>query len=387
MSVSPPISVLLVDDQENIRELFRQVLGADHSFRIVGLADSGQAAVEMAVDCRPDIVVMAFGLPDMNGATAISKIKGELPDTRVITVSGLGDPGAYQAAISAGSSAWIRKTSAARELPGAIRRVHAGDTTSLVGDDDIPSIGDLVVHYQGVHDLESRAVAGLEALVRWGHPNGTLIAPEEFLAGAEMVGRVSEFDKRVSEIAARQLTDWQTRHPVDPPRWMSVNLSALDLRRPDLHDWIAAAVQGAGVDPSCFVLELKETVLIVDPNETSRRLDRLKGLGVGLALDDFGGTFSSLANVSRLPFDFVKTDRSCTAEVPESADAMEKMETFARDLAAAGMTGIAKGVERTSQATALREVGWRLGQGFLFSRPEPPEVCESALAAAPSASQ
>ena len=381
-----PITVLVVDDHADIRDLFRQVLSTDPDIRVVGTADSGRVGVETAIVRKPDIVVMDYVLPDMNGATAISQIKAKLPDTHIITVSGLSAPGAYQAAASAGSSAWLRKTSAARELKSVIHRVVEGEST-VVADDLVPSVGELIVYYQSIHDLNTGAVVGWESLLRWGHPSGAVLSPEEFLGRAESAGRVSDFGRRVSEVAARQLSDWQVRHPSDPARWISVNLSAPDLRRPDLREWVGASIERARIHPSAFVLEVKEAALVDDPSEIARRLEQLKALGVKLAIDDFGGTFTSLRNVRPFPFDIVKVDRTSIAELPQSLDHMRRMEHLRQEAAEANLIAVAQGIERSEQAEALRGAGWELGQGFFLSKPQPAEVCEAALADSRSASE
>lgn len=372
------IRVVLVDDHEEIRELFTQVLATDPRIEIVGVAASGKEAVEIVSRRQPDVVVIDFVLPDMSGATAIGLIRAESPSTKVLTVSGLGAPGAYQAAAVAGSSGWVRKASAVKHLRGAIYQVFEGG--EMRDDMNVPVVGDIVVHYQPVHRLATGDVVGLEALVRWAHPNGSLVSPAEFLPDAELAGMIGEFDKRVCELATRQLGNWHIRHRTDPPRWVSVNLSALDMRRPDLPDWIATALEGSRIRPECMVLEVTEAALIEDEDQTVRRLERLRSMGVQIALDDFVGARTSLAFMRRFPFDLVKIDRGLIAHLPQSEEAMAALRSILSIAAKLNFICVAEGLESEEQLAVVREAGCELGQGYLFSRPAPPDECEALLA-------
>ena len=374
----PPITVVLVDDHEEIRELFTQVLLLDGRIEVVGTADSGRAAIDVVGRRKPDVVVIDFVLPDMSGATAIEMLLAESPDSKVITVSGLGAPGAYQAAANAGSAAWIRKSNAVKDLRLAIHQVHAGEHVS--GDaSEVPAVGDIVVHYQPVHRLSTGTVVGMEALVRWSHPNGSIVSPADFLPRAELAGMVGDFDRKVSEISARQLSEWQVRYPTDPPRWVSVNLSALDMRRPDLPYWIIGALETARVSANSFVVEITEEAITEDEDQTLRRLERLKEIGVLVALDDFIGASTSVSFMRRFPFDMLKIDHGLTAQLPHAKEAITVMRTVQELASRLNLVCIAEGVERENQIATMREFGCELGQGYLFSRPAPAAECETLL--------
>ena len=363
-----------------VRESLVQVLSRDPMIRVAGAAATGKSGVALAVAEKADVVVMDFVLPDMTGATAIGLLRAQMPDVKVITVSGLNGPGAYQAAAAAGSTAWLRKTSAVRELAAAIHQVHAGEAVSDHEMDGLPSLDELVVHYQPITDLTTREVEGFEALVRRRLPGGGLGSPLTFMPQAEMVGLVGDLDRRVCETAARQLHEWQRKFPRHPPLWVSVNLSGMDMRQPDLPDWVAGAVEAAGITPSSLVLEITETVLVEDTVHTIRRLGELKALGVRLSLDDFGSGFSSLDYLRRFPFDFVKIDKGFTEELPHSERAMRMVDAIQKVVSTLGLRGIAEGIERAEQAEALRGFGWSYGQGYLFSRPVAAKDCDALLA-------
>lgn len=377
--MATPITVVVVDDHEMVRESLIAVLSRDPLIRVAGAAATGKSGVALAVAERADVVVMDFVLPDMTGATAIGLLKAQMPDVKVITVSGLSVPGAYQAAAAAGSTAWLRKTSAVRELAAAIHQVFAGEVVLDHELDGLPSLDEIVVHYQPVNDLATGEIVGFEALARRRLPGGGLGSPLTFMPQAEMVGLVSDLDRRVAETAARQVHAWQRDFPRDPALWVSVNLSGMDMRRPDLADWVAGAVDAAGIAPSSLVLEITETVLVQDTVHTVRRLGELRAAGVRLSLDDFGTGFSSLAYLRRFPFDFLKIDKGFTEELPHSERAMRMADAIQKVVSTLGLHGIAEGIERAEQAEALRRFGWSYGQGYLFSRPMPPEDCASLL--------
>ena len=234
------------------------------------------------------------------------------------------------------------------------------------------------MHYQPILELASERIVGFEALTRWQHPERGLLYPDAFLPLAEETGFVVEIDAMGSRNGgyanSREFAD---RYSSTPCLWMSVNLSASDLSDLDLLGSISRAVTGAGIDPNDLVVEITESVLLDDTVQTTDFLTRLKGLGVRLALDDFGTAFSSLSYVRRFPFDHLKLDVSFTAELPHSMRSMRLVEEICHLATSMEMKTTAEGIERREQADALRGIGCGYGQGFLFSRPVPAADCEA----------
>ena len=194
-------------------------------------------------------------------------------------------------------------------------------------------------------------------------------------------GFIIEIDQWVWEHAASQLRDWQHKYSVPPRMWMSVNMSASDLADPGLFESISGIVTGVGIEPTDLIVEVTESVLLDDTEQTMNFLLRLKDLGVGLALDDFGTAFSSLSYVRRFPFDHLKLDVSFTAELPHSVRSMLLVEEICHLATSMEMKTTAEGIERQEQADVLRGIGCEYGQGYLFSRPIPVADCEALLAA------
>jgi len=162
---------------------------------------------------------------------------------------------------------------------------------------------------------------------------------------------------------------------------MSVNMSASDLTDPALFETLLGIGKGAGIESTDLVVEVTESVLLDDTEQTMEFLIRLRDLGVSLALDDFGTAFSSLSYVRRFPFDHLKLDTSFTAELPHSVRTMLLVEEICHLATSMGMKTTAEGIERQEQADALRGIGCEYGQGYLFSRPVSVADCDALLAA------
>jgi len=194
------------------------------------------------------------------------------------------------------------------ELEGALR--HAVDQ------------GAFVLHYQPIVELATGRITGVEALVRWRHAEQGLIHPPEFIPLAEDTGLILPIDRWVLGEACRQVGEWNSRRGAGRALTVSVNLSARQLQRTDLPEFVSAALARTALDPACLVLEITESLLLHDTAATMDRLRRLKALGVRVAIDDFGTGYSSLAYLRQFPVDIIKIDKSFvsgTGEGPEAS--------------------------------------------------------------------
>ncbi|WP_430783184.1 putative bifunctional diguanylate cyclase/phosphodiesterase [Actinoplanes sp. G11-F43] len=228
--------------------------------------------------------------------------------------------------------------------------------------------GEFEVHYQPIVDLDNGGITvGVEALVRWRHPEKGLMPPAVFLELAEQLGQVPKLGGWVLEEACRQAMDWQHRFPGFE---MNVNLSASQLSNPRLVDDVREVLRRTGLPPHDLVLELTESVALTDLVESARVLTALKELGVRIALDDFGTGFSSLSHLSTLPVDVVKIDRSFVQAMPETggASVAEAVLHIARTF---NLSPVAEGVEDAGQAERLKDLGAGRAQGYHFARPMP----------------
>jgi EAL domain-containing protein (putative c-di-GMP-specific phosphodiesterase class I) len=226
---------------------------------------------------------------------------------------------------------------------------------------------ELRVHYQPIVALANGRIVGFEAHVRWQHPERGLLYPKSFLPYAEESGCIEEIDRWIRDQAVKQLAVWQRQFPVDPPLWMSVKLSASDIRDPALLRSIADVLEDSRIDPQHLVIEVTEALMLDDSGSTKKFLSQLNDVGVKLALDDFGTGFSSISRVRRIPIDHLKLDISFTTELPNSIRSMLLVEEIWHLADSLNMMGIAEGIERREQLDALRDIGFDFGQGYLFS--------------------
>ena len=179
--------------------------------------------------------------------------------------------------------------------------------------------GEFRVHYQPLVSLVSGKVRGLEALVRWQHPVYGLISPEEFVPLAEQTGLIVPIGRWVMREACRQAMICQEEHPSDAPLMLSVNISARQLRQPNLVEEILSTLDGSGLDPLHLILEITEGVMVRDVSAAAA-LRELKSLGIRLVMDDFGTGYSNLSYVKRLPVGIIKIDRSYISGLGSDAE-------------------------------------------------------------------
>lgn len=372
--------VLIVDDHEMLAESLGRLLADDHLITVIGTAHTGADGLAWALSEHPDVVLMDYQLPDTDGASVTRALRAELPDVKVIAMTGSDRPGAHQAMLDAGASAWVRKTRAVQELRRAVLGIYAGET---VRDDELaelPTLDEIVVYYQPVVELERQRIVGFEALARWDHVDRGVLLPEAFLAAAEETGFIHEIGRAVGTTAMRQLATWEKEFPSAEKLSMAVNVSASGLVRPETAAEVASALTSASVNPAQITLEITETVLVEETDDALEGLNRLRDLGVKLAVDDFGTAFSSLSYLRRFPFDAIKLDVSFTADLPHTRRSTLLVEAMLHLANTLGLSVVAEGIERVDQADSLRACGCTLGQGYLYSPPVPAAEIEALLA-------
>lgn len=209
-------------------------------------------------------------------------------------------------------------------------------------------------------------ILGAEALIRWHDEHLGQVSPVEFIPLAEQNGTISSISSWVLREALLEAAKWQV---AGLDLSIAVNLSALDLRQPDLVATIHAALIAANYPASRLVIELTESAVAEDPIQAIQQLQELKLLGVALSLDDFGTGYSSLSYLRRFPIDTLKIDRSFVIDTPEDADAVAIVNSIVALARTLGMKTVAEGVETRQQAEFLRDIGVDILQGYLFSPP------------------
>jgi diguanylate cyclase (GGDEF)-like protein len=219
--------------------------------------------------------------------------------------------------------------------------------------------------YQPIVNLESGLPRGVEALLRWQHPERGVVGPTDFISVLETSNLIVDVGRYVLMEACRQARFW---HNMGHPLGVSVNVGARQLHHDVLIDHVREALDTADLDPSYLTVEVTETILMVDPKATAKCLSALSSLGVRIAIDDFGTGYASLAYLREFPVDILKIDRSFVAQLATSTGTnfLDALIQLGKSL---GLLTIAEGIEETPQLSHLKKEGCDQGQGFLFSKP------------------
>ena len=231
-----------------------------------------------------------------------------------------------------------------------------------------------VLYYQPQIRLADGSFQGLEALVRWRHPQRGLVGPDEFITFSESRGLITPIGRWVMREACRQLKAWQDEGLALVP--VAVNLSALEFRQRDVASEIAAVLADTGLAPRYLEIELTESVLMHQTGQALDTLNALTALGVGISIDDFGTGYSSLAYLKRYPIDKLKIDRSFVMDTPGNADDVAIVTAIVQMGRSLQIKTVAEGVETEEQVALLRTLGCDLIQGFVVR--EPMEAAELA---------
>jgi diguanylate cyclase (GGDEF)-like protein/PAS domain S-box-containing protein len=236
--------------------------------------------------------------------------------------------------------------------------------------------GQFFLLYQPVFDLDHVNVSGVEALLRWQHPTRGVVPPDHFIPMLEDSGLIVDVGRWALLEACRQAAEWHRKgHHLS----MSVNVSMRQLEVAAFVDHIKEALDSSGIDPTSLVIEITESTLMRDADATVLRLREIKQLGVHVAIDDFGTGYSSLAYLRQFPVDALKIDRSFIAAMADSPESSALIHTLVELGRTLGLETLAEGIEDDEQLLTLQQEHCDRGQGFLFSRPIPPEAIEAFL--------
>jgi diguanylate cyclase (GGDEF)-like protein len=235
---------------------------------------------------------------------------------------------------------------------------------------------EFLLAYQPTFDLRDMSPTGVEALIRWQHPVRGLIQPDDFIPLLEETGLICEIGKWVLQEACAQGAAWRT---AGYPIGMAVNVSGRQLDSDELIDDVKGALASSGLDPQALTIEITETTLMRNVEETARRLAAVKQLGVRIAIDDFGTGYSSLAHLQRFPVDALKIDRSFISGMKDNLEGETLIQTLVQLGKALSIETFAEGIEQQQELTVLRDQDCDSGQGFLFARPLDVAETESFL--------
>ena len=243
--------------------------------------------------------------------------------------------------------------------------------------------GQLALWYQPVVELGSGKTIGLEALLRWHHPQRGLLMPDSFIRIAEETGLIVNLGQWVLHEGVTQLGRWSETAPGAMDFRLHLNLSAAELLRRDLLEDVRDTLARNHVAPRRLVLEITETVLMSRGTVEEQILTGLRELGVGIQIDDFGTGYSSISYLRTLPADTVKVDRTLIEDIVSDPQQQEFVAAILQLISAAGLTAIVEGIETSEQAAQLQDMGCLYGQGFYYSYPLPPEQVLDRLRSLP----
>jgi diguanylate cyclase (GGDEF)-like protein len=231
--------------------------------------------------------------------------------------------------------------------------------------------GQLSLHYQPIVDRDGK-LAGCEALMRWQHPDKGFISPAEFIPAAEACGLIHLLGNWSLRLACAQAAKWPSQD-----LYMSVNVSPKQFLKEGFETAVTEALAGANLDPSRLMLEITEGVLMLDPCYSKALLERLRSLGIRVAVDDFGTGYSSLAYLKTLPVSSLKVDRSFVMGLPDDSQDRAIVASVLGMTQQLGMFSIVEGVETQAQADTVRELGCTYMQGWLYGKPLPADEFEA----------
>jgi EAL domain-containing protein (putative c-di-GMP-specific phosphodiesterase class I) len=366
------VGILIVDDHTMLVDSLVRLLDREPDMTVLGTAGTCAEGLHLGRELRPQVVIMDYHLPDGTGVETARELKLQLPDTRVVLLTGSGGDRALLDAVGAECEGYLEKTRAFEELAETVRRVHAGAVV-LPRErlDELLRLEELVLHYQPVVDLRSLRPVGVEALVRWNRPGHGIVPPDHFIPDAEASGFITQLGRWVTKEACHQAARWRADLPGATELTMAVNVCPAELDEPDFPDHVTAALHDARLHARALTLEITETGVVEDTGQRAECLRQLRELGIRFAVDDFGTGYASLRQLTNKPIDQLKIDRSFVAGMTH--DRRDKAVTVASTQLgqSLGLETLAEGIETEDQLRQLQALGCDLGQGYFFSRPLP----------------
>ncbi|MEM9215040.1 MAG: EAL domain-containing response regulator [Cyanobacteria bacterium P01_F01_bin.150] len=386
-------NILVIEDEIHIRELIVELL-EDADFQVIS-AGNGNVGLSLAEEQVPDLVICDIMMPGLDGYEVLRRMRQNLRTAAIplIFLTAKTERLDFRKGMVLGADDYITKPFTCDELLDSINTrlaKHAliqqtcnirAQLSQLNGNGKLPikhaireshlykalEYSEFELYYQPQFDIETNALVGAEALIRWNSPQFGLVEPIEFIALAEETGFIILLDQWVIQTACTQAKIWQNLGL--PPLRVAINLSSLQFNHPHLTERIAQVLISTGLHPQCLEIELTESLLVQDVDETIRRLQELKELSIQIAIDDFGTGYASLGYLQHFPFDILKLDQCFVRDVNSNstnaaiATAVIKM---AHDLK---LTVIAEGVETEAERQFLLSHRCDVIQGYLMSHP------------------
>jgi EAL domain-containing protein (putative c-di-GMP-specific phosphodiesterase class I)/ActR/RegA family two-component response regulator len=381
------LRVLIIDDDCDIKTILDEFLS--RSYDCVS-SDSAENALALLRMQHFDIIMSDITMPRMTGLQMLPHIRMLAPDSVVVMISGQRAIEFAIAAMRAGASDYITKPFDLSEVDAVVKRAiehrrriqksradEGGSNAAVRELRTAVEQENFIVHYQPQFNIKTCEVVGAEALIRWQHPDRGLLFPGDFIPLAERTGLIDVLGETVLRMACAQTRDWM---PSGCGRFrIAVNVSPRQLCDQSFPDKVTQILAEMALAPERLEIEVTETSLIENAELGIQALERLRDMGVRIAIDDFGIGYSSLAYLKRLPIDSVKLDVSFVKHAttdPDDAALVMAIINLAHNLR---LKVIAEGIEREDQLAFLRLLRCDEGQGYLFGEPAPAEAMTMSL--------
>ncbi|PKI13227.1 GGDEF/EAL domain-containing response regulator [Colwellia sp. 12G3] len=385
--IIPQSIVYLLDDEPQVIEILGQVVELT-GLKPLGFTRANQFFEQISTFEQTSILVLDLNMPEMDGIEVMRRLSSMDSPPALILMSGH-DTSVLRAAEKLGHAhnleiiASLSKPISLDKFQEIIehnipkiKKYEQRETARI--DNDISSVelqqaiknNNMVLHYQPQIDIKSGELLGVEALVRWLHPQHGLISPDRFIAMAEQSGIIGKLTHWVIEQAVEQGQQWQKRG-LDIP--VSVNISAVDITSLTLPEHVANLLECKKLDPTRLTLEVTEGTLMGELVTSLDILTRLRLKGLGLSIDDFGTGYSSLSQLHRVPFTELKIDQSFVSNMTEDEEARAIVRTCIILGHELKLKIVAEGVETAEQFELLKQMNCDIAQGYFISRPVPGE--------------
>jgi diguanylate cyclase (GGDEF)-like protein len=334
-------------------------LGGDE-FAVLVEAIGTLAEVERLADSLVEALDEPFTLDGMEVRVAASiGVALSTPDAGAETLLSKADIAMYHAK-AAGKNRHVTFQSQMQDMLHERLRLEADIGRALAQQE-------FFLEYQPIVDLGTKSLLGVEALVRWRHPEAGVLMPARFIQVVEECGQVAKLGRWVLKQACRDFCAWRPSIAGGNGLRLAVNISGRHLQHGELEQDVAQALRESGLEPGNLVIELTESTTMYNTDANLQRFHRLKALGVRLAIDDFGTGYSSLSYLHRFPIDILKIDRSFVSHLTNSENGPELARAVITLGETLGLDTVAEGIELEPQVTALLALGCVAGQGFLFA--------------------
>lgn len=374
-------TIYLIDDEIEMLEMLSDVIEM-MGFVAQPYSRAGHFFEQVNTFEENSILVLDLNMPDMDGIEVIRRLSTMSSPPALILMSGH-DSGVLHAAEKLGRArsldiiAYIGKPINLEKFQALLSSTTSDKSTAplIASTDTEPSFEELqwaisheqlILHYQPQINISTGGIIGVEALVRWQHPERGVINPDRFIPLAEKKGLIGSITHWVIEHAVKQKQRW---HEQGLDLLVSVNISAVDITSLTLPEQLANLLDNNQLDPTTLMLEVTESALMGELVTSLDTLTRLRLKGVGLSIDDFGTGYSSLSQLHRVPFTELKIDRSFVANVNTDEEAKAIVKTCIVLGHELNMQVVAEGVETQEQAEILTLLGCDVGQGYFYSKP------------------